>query len=313
MRRPVRFLLYKPFVIASDVLLVNAGFLLAFLLLWDRLLTRQKNLSAYWHLALLISVATVITFHLLDLYRDWLRRSLRHVIYSVIIAVGMTMLATMALGFWSREFAFPRSVLATACVIQIALISAYRMQMRVLYRRWFGNRRTVVIADSQPVASRIARKFKEHGQGLYLVESYLLRRELTPPYAELDSAETVVLAENLEEKEEIVLHCFRQHKEVLLIPNLSELTVFGAEARELDDLLIFGIQPHRLNPAEELFKRSIDLVGAAALLVLCSPILLVIAILVPLTSKGPVLFRQERVGKGDQLFRVLKFRTMIRA
>src|ERR1019366_243941 len=221
-------------------------------------------------------------------------------IYSVIIAVGMTMLATMALGFWSREFAFPRSVLATACVIQIALISAYRMQMRVLYRRWFGNRRTVVIADSQPVASRIARKFKEHGQGLYLVESYLLRRELTPPYAELDSAETVVLAENLEEKEEIVLHCFRQHKEVLLIPNLSELTVFGAEARELDDLLIFGIQPHRLNPAEELFKRSIDLVGAAALLVLCSPILLVIAILVPLTSKGPVLFR------------VLKFRTMIR-
>jgi exopolysaccharide biosynthesis polyprenyl glycosylphosphotransferase len=311
MRPLVRFLLYKPIVIAFDVLLVNFGFLLAFLLLWNHLLTRSTNLSAYRHLAVLISVTTLITFHLLDLYRDWLRRSLRHVIYSVIIAVGMTMLATMALGFWNREFAFPRSVLAAACLIQIVLISAYRMQMRRVYRRWFGNRRTLVIGESTESAWNVGHKFLEHNVGLYSLEGCLVREELRPPYAELDNAETVVLTSSLQEKDDIILYCFRHHKEVLVVPNLSELTTFGAEAREVDDLLIFGIQPHRLNPAEALLKRSFDLIVSAGLLILTSPVLATVSILIPLTSRGPVLFRQERIGKGGRPFRVLKFRTMV--
>ena len=124
MSRPMRPLLLSPIVIALDVLLINAGFLLSFLLWWNHLLARRQNISAYLELIVVISLATVVTFHLMDLYRDWLRRSLRHVIYSIIIAVGMTLLTTMALGFWSRHFAFPRSVLLTAGILQIGLIWA---------------------------------------------------------------------------------------------------------------------------------------------------------------------------------------------
>ena len=87
--------------------------------------------------------------------------------------------------------------------------------------------------------------------------------------------------------------------------------MFGAEALEIDDLLIFGIQTHRLDPAEELLKRSFDLLASAAALLLTSPILLAVSLLVRLTSKGPALFRQERIGKGGSLFQVLKFRTMV--
>ncbi len=311
MRRVVRFLLYKPIVILFDVLLVNASFALAFLALWDHLLNRPKNLSAYSHLAWLIAVTTIITFHLMDLHRDWLRRSLRHVVYSVIIAVSMTTLATMALGFWSREFAFPRSVLALASLMQIVLISAYRVQMRRMYRHWFGNRRTIVVGQTSDSSWGVARKFLEHNVGLYALESCVARTELQPPYAELEQAETVVLTPDLQEKDDIILYCFRNHKEVLVVPNLSELTIFGAEAREVDDLLIFGIQPHRLNPAEDLLKRSVDLVVSSGLLLLTSPVLIVTAILIPLTSRGPVFFRQERIGKGGRRFRVIKFRTMV--
>ncbi len=311
MSRPMRPLLLSPIVIALDVLLINAGFLLSFLLWWNHLLARRQNISAYLELVVVISLATVVTFHFMDLYRDWLRRSLRHVIYSIIIAVGMTLLTTMALGFWSRHFAFPRSVLLTAGILQIGLISAYRVQMRRLYRCWFGNRKTVVIADSEPCAWNIARKFEKHSHGLYSIEGYVLGLNLEPPYPELQDPETVVLAEGLEGKEEIILYCFRQHKEVLVVPNLSELTLFGAEAREIDDVLIFGIQPHRLNPAEELLKRSFDLIASSAALLITSPILLLVSLLVRLTSKGTVLFHQERIGKGGDLFRVLKFRTMV--
>ena len=223
MNRPVRYLLFRPIVIAVDVFLINGGFLLSFLLWWGHLLSRRQNISAYLELVVVISLATIVVFHLMGLYRDWLRRSLRHVIYSIIIAVGLTLLTTMALGFWSRHFAFPRSVLVTAGIIQAGLIAAYRMQMRRLYRHWFGNRRTIVIADSELCARNVARKFEDHSNGLYAIESYALHDNLEPPYAELDELETVVLAEGLEGKENIVLHCFRKHKEVLVVPDLSSL------------------------------------------------------------------------------------------
>jgi lipopolysaccharide/colanic/teichoic acid biosynthesis glycosyltransferase len=57
-------------------------------------------------------------------------------------------------------------------------------------------------------------------------------------------------------------------------------------------------------------KRVVDVLVAAIALVLSSPVMLVAALAVSLSSSGPVLFRQERVGRGGQVFEILKFRTM---
>jgi lipopolysaccharide/colanic/teichoic acid biosynthesis glycosyltransferase len=57
-------------------------------------------------------------------------------------------------------------------------------------------------------------------------------------------------------------------------------------------------------------KRALDIAGSGALLLATSPVLLVIATLVKLTSKGPVFFRQQRIGEKAQPFDMLKFRTM---
>lgn len=59
-----------------------------------------------------------------------------------------------------------------------------------------------------------------------------------------------------------------------------------------------------------LAKRSMDVVVAGLLLVIVSPVMLVIAIVVRLTTPGPALFRQRRVGDQQQPFAMLKFRTM---
>lgn len=58
------------------------------------------------------------------------------------------------------------------------------------------------------------------------------------------------------------------------------------------------------------FKRLIDIVLSLLGIVLLSPLLLLIALLIKLDSKGPVLFRQKRVGKNKKYFNILKFRTM---
>jgi lipopolysaccharide/colanic/teichoic acid biosynthesis glycosyltransferase len=58
-------------------------------------------------------------------------------------------------------------------------------------------------------------------------------------------------------------------------------------------------------------KRMFDLFGASLALLLASPLMLVAALAIKLDSRGPVFFRQQRVGRGNQLFRVHKFRTMV--
>ncbi|MDO4526628.1 MAG: sugar transferase [Candidatus Saccharibacteria bacterium] len=60
-----------------------------------------------------------------------------------------------------------------------------------------------------------------------------------------------------------------------------------------------------------VLKRILDLGLASMMIVALSPVFLVVAILIKLDSPGPILFRQERVGKGGKIFKILKFRSMV--
>ena len=60
-----------------------------------------------------------------------------------------------------------------------------------------------------------------------------------------------------------------------------------------------------------IIKRLIDFFGSLIGLIIISPVLIIIAILIKLTSKGPIFFRQERLGKDGKVFKILKFRTMV--
>lgn len=60
-----------------------------------------------------------------------------------------------------------------------------------------------------------------------------------------------------------------------------------------------------------IIKRLIDFFGSLLGLIILSPILIIIAILIKATSKGPVFFKQERLGKKGKVFKIIKFRTMV--
>jgi len=76
------------------------------------------------------------------------------------------------------------------------------------------------------------------------------------------------------------------------------------------DPLFDGFHTHARATMYDALKRALDIAGSAALLVALSPLLLVIGALVKLTSAGPMLFRQTRVGRNMKPFEMLKFRTM---
>ncbi|UCZ52955.1 sugar transferase [Bacillus shivajii] len=58
-------------------------------------------------------------------------------------------------------------------------------------------------------------------------------------------------------------------------------------------------------------KRTIDILGSLIGVIIISPILIIIALSIKLTSKGPVFFKQKRIGKNGTVFKILKFRTMV--
>lgn len=79
----------------------------------------------------------------------------------------------------------------------------------------------------------------------------------------------------------------------------------------LDGMPVLEIQPSGLFTPARHVKRAIDLTGALVGGLLLSPVLITIALLIRLGSRGPVLYRQERVGRGGKVFHFYKFRSMV--
>ncbi|MEQ1887047.1 MAG: exopolysaccharide biosynthesis polyprenyl glycosylphosphotransferase, partial [Bryobacteraceae bacterium] len=73
---------------------------------------------------------------------------------------------------------------------------------------------------------------------------------------------------------------------------------------------LLEVGPERMTQTKRFFKRAVDLLGSFVLLVLLSPLLLVVAAAIKLTSTGPILFAAPRVGRGGRYFMFLKFRSM---
>lgn len=88
------------------------------------------------------------------------------------------------------------------------------------------------------------------------------------------------------------------------------LSPLGARAVNLHGVQLFTLEHPLDRGLNRAIKRSFDLAGATALMLLLAPLALLLAILIRLDSRGPVLFRQTRLGRGGQVIRVLKFRSM---
>jgi lipopolysaccharide/colanic/teichoic acid biosynthesis glycosyltransferase len=84
----------------------------------------------------------------------------------------------------------------------------------------------------------------------------------------------------------------------------------GSHVRSLDPLLTHLLRSVSILPVDVSLKRALDVVGSLTFLALFAPVFALVAALVKLTSRGPVFFRQVRIGEGGKPFTMLKFRSM---
>jgi exopolysaccharide biosynthesis polyprenyl glycosylphosphotransferase len=103
----------------------------------------------------------------------------------------------------------------------------------------------------------------------------------------------------------------RLHLKISIVPRLFEVIGHNVEIDQVEGMTLLGLRPLMRTRSTRALKRAIDIAGAAVGLLALAPLLAVVALAVRLGSPGPVLFSQPRVGRGNEVFRMLKFRTMV--
>jgi len=98
---------------------------------------------------------------------------------------------------------------------------------------------------------------------------------------------------------------------VSVLPRLLEVVGSSVEFDDLHGVMVMGVRRFDLTRSSAAVKRAFDLIGVSIGLLAVLPLMLAIALAIKLDSRGPVFFRQVRVGRRGKRFYMLKFRTMV--
>jgi exopolysaccharide biosynthesis polyprenyl glycosylphosphotransferase len=317
-------------LLAADVGSIVLAFTLA------RLVTeRTGDASAQTQLTLLILTIPlwVVVAKIFGLYE----RDEEHVAHSTIDEVfGVAQVVTF--GAWTYLVAAWAAGVANPHVPQLivfwlfatATIATSRGLARTAARRSVLYLQNTLIVGAGEIGQLAARKLMQHPEyGVNLVGFIDLhprpRRPEIDHVALLGPPDRLAEIVTLLDVERVIIAFSDAHHEELLdmirvlrkldvqidvVPRLFEIVGPKADIHTLEGLPLVGLPPAKLSRSSWYLKRTLDIVGAATLLVLTAPVLAVIALFVRLDSEGPILFRQERLGHDMKPFTVLKFRTM---
>lgn len=145
-------------------------------------------------------------------------------------------------------------------------------------------------------------KLKRIGS-LETLEKVIVNRKIEEVIIALESNESDKIGQ-------IIETCERTSVNIKVVPGTYDYLVGSVRSANILGTPLIEVSPSILTPAEEFFKRSFDILFSITALFFLLPIYAIIAILVKLNSPGPILFRQERIGKGGVPFYIVKFRSM---
>jgi exopolysaccharide biosynthesis polyprenyl glycosylphosphotransferase len=97
---------------------------------------------------------------------------------------------------------------------------------------------------------------------------------------------------------------------IKIIPDMYDILSGSVKMRDVRGAVLIEIYPELMPNWQRVIKRAMDIGVSSLALLLLSPLLAYIALRVRMSSPGPILYRQERVGKGNHPFKILKFRSM---
>jgi exopolysaccharide biosynthesis polyprenyl glycosylphosphotransferase len=278
-----------------------------------------------------LSLVTLFAFYIGGLYGDRCSLESQGVIWfatAVAPPIAFTLLGAVAL---AHPFNWTVSTLLLAGAAGMGGLIAVRgitcAVLTVSRRRGLGLERALIVGDSRH-ASMLSDKLAHHpaaglspiailpledeGEFAAFSPEFLPARQLTRAIKE-SGAQHVVLVPG--DTDETILECMKGSRGLdvrfSMLPPLSELFLHPRMVTQVGGVPLLPLgriaDRHRAFPG----KRFFDLVVASVLMIVLSPLFAVVALAIKLSDRGPVIYRQRRVGRHGRTFYMLKFRSMV--
>lgn len=225
-------------------------------------------------------------------------------------ALGYALAVAIALLFYAKESVhFSRQIFAIGTVLSVLLTIGARLAIGAQLRRKFGGHflNRLVILDGMELP-------RNKGEVTVLASELGVDPDADDPllldrlgYA-LQGCDCVVVA-CAAGRRAMWSHALKSAavNVELVTPELDELAPIGLGQYYEHRTMLVSARP--LDIRDRALKRALDLAVAVPAVVLLSPVMLVISCAIAIESRGPVLFRQQRVGRNNRLFKLLKFRS----
>lgn len=305
-----------------DLLLVSIAWLLSYRLRFDYFQpiypVAVPKFSTYLALLPVIMALWFGGLHALGVYRfeKVLRRSTE--IITLIKSHVFLMLVFTTLTYFITEYRFSRGVLLIFGLLFLFFSILFRILLRKTLRelnyRGILTTRVILVGEGASLSKIESQIHRFPELGLLILKKV--------PYSECGSLVEAVrllkpklLVVSIPKQMDLALnHAISVLKEEMidmhLMPDFSEWLAWGARVDALDGVPLIQVNETPLFGVQKWLKRSIDFTLSLLGLVVLFPFLLFIALLIKLTSKGPVFYAQERVGLDGKSFQMLKFRSM---
>jgi len=255
------------------------------------------------------------------------------------VAVGSLLMVSWAFlfrgGYAFRDFSYSRSLFFLDFAIALALISAFHLGLRVVQtmfrERGINLIPTLVVGTNAEAIQTLNILGERRGLGYKVIGVVDCGSEIDPEFAashaeiighiddlpnlicELAIQEVIITDNSLQSSTmfESMLQAGRnQRVEFRFAPSLFNLLPQKTSVEQIGVLPMVRLFREPLSDAQRFLKRTFDVIAAIFAIILTAPVWLVIAVLIRRDSKGPILFKQERVGMDGRVFLCYKFRTM---
>ena len=326
--------LLEHIMLAGDLLVVAVCWLLAyavrFYVLGPPLRSEIPPLYPYLLMLLPILVVWGVSFRAFDLYRP--RRIASHLSEAADLAKASSLGALVLVAvmtFLFREYEYSRVVIVYFWLLSIAAVwlarGTFREALRFARRRGYNLRYAVVVGDGElaaTVVSRLAARTdvgievlgvvgddKEGMGGARRLGGYSDLRAVLDAHV-VDHVILALVHEDYGRLGGLLEAVGDEPVTIHVVPDLFRFASLRGGVEEFEGMPFIHLRDSPLHGWSQVTKRAFDLAFSCALLIGLAPVLLLLALGVKLTSRGPVLYRQERMGLDGQRFRMLKLRTM---
>lgn len=282
---------------------------------------------------LVLHVSSLLTtFFFYRLYHTRRGGSRIDLFYSIVSAVSIATVIGTSLSYlaYQTDGDLSRGVTVYAWALTIALLFFGRIFLGWIRGRVAARRPDrLLLVGTGDVARMILQKTLHSPQLGYRVVGFVdgedtegdvvgvpilgSQSELARILRENDIQEVVIALPNASHDEllDMISACEAEHANVRIFPDFFQIVASELSIGDLDGLPMLTIRDPGLRGWKLTLKRTIDLVIGSLALILLSPLMLLVALLIRLGSKGPVFYAQVRVGLDGKPFPILKFRTML--